>query len=32
MIGPGFSRVARQEWLRPLASSLGWALYVKARR
>ncbi len=32
MVAPGFSRVAREAWLKPLASSLGWFLYVKARR
>jgi hypothetical protein len=32
MVAPGFSRVAKEAWLKPLASSLGWFLYVKARR
>lgn len=32
MVAPGFSRVAKEAWLKPLASTLGWALYVKARR
>lgn len=32
MVAPGFSRVAREAWLKPLASSLGWFLYVKGRR
>jgi SAM-dependent methyltransferase len=32
MVAPGFSRVAKEAWLKPLASRLGWFLYVKARR
>ena len=32
MVAPGFSRVAKEAWLRPLAPLLGWFLYVKARR
>ena len=32
MVAPGFSRVARESWLQPLASRLGWFLYIQARR
>jgi len=32
MVAPGFSRVAKEAWLLPLAPRLGWFLYVKARR
>jgi len=32
MVAPGFSRVAKEAWLKPLASRLGWFLYVKACR
>lgn len=32
MVAPGFSRVARESWLKPLSSRLGWFLYIHARR